>query len=678
MSTLTEPLPAASKTLREPLDETLADLKTCADAGVLRRLDYAFAGFVAHRAACHAPLAAVTGALVAFMEGRGHTCIELAAWTAGPLDIRLATARKLPTEDVAAAARSIARHIPTTAQDWVARLRTTGVVYDGSAADRNEPLVLDGTTLYLRRYWRYEGDVAAGISAHVAEAVPLDMASVRTWILELFGPVEDTTQPDWQRIACAVALRRRFTLVTGGPGTGKTYTVARLLALLFATAAAGSEPRVALAAPTGKAAARLTASISHALADLDVQLTPGLHARNLAGLIGSAQTLHKLLGARPDTARLRHDGANPLDVDVVIVDEASMIHLGMMAALLNAIPPHARLILLGDKDQLASVEAGAVLGDLCRDTGGASYEAATRDYIRTTTGFPLPESGATRNPGLAQQAVTLTASRRFAGAIGRLAQHINAGAPSHAEKALSTHKDAPARWLVTPTPAAVVQLACEAGESSAGGYATYLKVIAARADYAGDHDRWALDVLTAFDRFRVLCALRDTAWGVSGLNQAIEQKLASERRIRVAGEWYEGRPVLVTRNDAELGVSNGDVGLALHEPSGDALRVYFADGSALRSVPCSRLAHVETAFAMTVHKSQGSEFEHTALVLPPEQSAVVTRELVYTGVTRARSRLTLVSADREIFTYAIAHTTDRTSALARRLEMAFKTQPSGS
>ncbi|MFM0703580.1 exodeoxyribonuclease V subunit alpha [Paraburkholderia sediminicola] len=678
MSTLAEPLAPASGASHAPLDQVLADLKSCSDAGWLRRLDYAFAEFVARRAVSNGPLAAVTAALLALMEGRGHTCIELAAWTAVPLDVRLAAARNAQTEEVAAAGASLARLIPATAQDWAAQLRATGVVYDASADDQNEPLVLDGTTLYLRRYWRHEGDVAAGIAAHVAETVPLDTEAVRTWLQKLFGPIADTRQPDWQRVACAVALRRRFTLITGGPGTGKTYTVARLLALLFATAAAGSEPRVALAAPTGKAAARLTASISSALENLDVQLANGVHARELAGMIGPARTLHKLLGARPDTARLRHDAANPLDVDVIVVDEASMVHLGMMAALLNAIPPHARLILLGDKDQLASVEAGAVLGDLCSDAGGAAYDAATRDYIHATTGFQLAQSDATRNSGLAQQAVMLTESRRFAGAIGQLATHINAGDVTGAEKVLSTREDAEARWLVTPTPAAIVQLASQGAEDSAAGYASYLHVIAARADYADDHDRWALDVLTAFDRFRVLCALRDTAWGVSGLNAAIQQKLTKERLISVSGEWYEGRPVLVTRNDAELGVSNGDVGIALKGPSGDALRVYFADGSTLRSVLCSRVAHVETAFAMTVHKSQGSEFGHTMLVLPPEQSAVVTRELVYTGVTRARSRLTLVSANREIFAYAIAHTTDRTSALGRRLEVAFITRPSHS
>jgi exodeoxyribonuclease V alpha subunit len=651
------------------LDQVLCDLKTCANAGWLRRLDYAFAEFVARRAVGNAPLVTVTAALAAMMEGRGHTCIELAAWAAEPFDVRLASAKEAPSDEARAAGAALARLIPASAHEWAAQLRATGVVCDASAADHNEPLVLAGTTLYLRRYWRHEGDVATGIAARVAQTIPLDNDAVRMWLQKLFKPVTDANQPDWQRVACAVALRRHFTLVTGGPGTGKTYTVARLLALLFATAASGSEPRIALAAPTGKAAARLTASISSALENLDVALANGLHTRDLASMIGPAQTLHKLLGARPDTARLRHDAVNPLDVDVVVVDEASMIHLGMMAALLNAIPPHARLILLGDKDQLASVEAGAVLADLCNDTGVSLYDASTRDYIQATTGFQLGEPGSARSSGLAQQAVMLTESRRFAGAIGRLAKHINNGDVAEAEAVLSTQDDAEARWLVTPTPAAIVQLASHGGANTAGGYASYLQVIAARADNP-EHDRWALDVLTAFDRFRVLCALRDTAWGVSGLNEAIRQKLAHDRLISASGEWYEGRPVLVTRNDAELGVSNGDVGIALRGPSGDALRVYFADGTTLRSVLCSRLAHVETAFAMTVHKSQGSEFGHTALVLPPEQSAVLTRELLYTGVTRARTQLTLVSANRETLAYAIAQRTDRTSALGRRLEAA--------
>ena len=645
------------------LEAALETLRGWAECGRLRRLDRAFAAFVATRARGRdedAALVAVTAALAAHMEGLGHTCIELADWAGADLAARLGGCAVEADGDGSAPLM-----LPASADDWAARLLATAVVQPEGATQSHAPLVLSGTTLYLRRYWRYEVDVATNIGQRVTGEFALDQQQCRAWLDVLFGKPDDTDGPDWQRVACAVALRRRFGLVTGGPGTGKTYTVARLLALLFATASPEAEPRVVLAAPTGKAAARLSASVRGALADLDVTLRDGLRACELADRIGAAVTLHKLLGARPDTSRMVHDKANPLDVDVVVVDEASMIHLGMMAALLNAMPPNARLILLGDKDQLASVEAGAVLGELCRDASLDCYDEETRAYLEHTTGTRLHAAAPGPATPLNQQVVMLRKSRRFAGSIGKLAKAINDEDTAVALATLSRDTDAEACWIAEARLEDVVRLACF-GRHDAPGYASYLREIAACATYQ-QHDDWVRAVLREFDRFRILCALRETHWGVAGLNAAVERRLCDERLLGMEGEWYEGRPVLVTRNDAELGVSNGDVGIALKDPAGGAMRVYFADGNTLRSVLCSRLAHAETAFAMTVHKSQGSEFEHTALVLPPEPGPIATRELVYTGVTRARSRLTLICANGDVFADAIQRGTERTSALARRL-----------
>jgi exodeoxyribonuclease V alpha subunit len=657
-------------------DRTLACLAGLVAEGRLRPLDHAFAAFVAARAGAGDDidaLVAMTAALAAHTEGLGNTCVELGDWTG----IDFAGAPRIGgAGDETETGSDALLQLPSNAQAWAARLLTTAVVQCETAAPGTAPLVLSGTTLYLRRYWQYEADVAASIRERVLQPFEIDEKSCRRWLDRLFGGAASAQEPDWQRVACAVALRRRFAVVTGGPGTGKTYTVARLLALLFAMTPSGAEPRVMLAAPTGKAAARLSASVRKALAGLDVELRGNLRARELADRIGPATTLHKLLGARPDTSRLARDKANPLDVDIVVVDEASMIHLGMMAALLNALPANARLVLLGDRNQLASVEAGAVLGELCRDASATCYDPATREFIEKATGIALRAEMQGNPTAVHQQIVTLTKSRRYDGDIGEFALAINdvegngenaAKRAADAVDAWPRQPDAPAHWIADAGPPQAVELACR-GRGDAPGYAVYLREMA-QGVREGRHEDWVRSVLAGFERFRVLCALRESDWGVAGLNAAIERKLREEHGLRVEGEWYEGRPVLVTRNDAELAVSNGDVGVALLDAAGRTMRVYFSDGNTVRSVLCSRLAYVETAYAMTVHKSQGSEFEHVALVLPPETNPVVTRELVYTGVTRASLRLTLISANHAVFYEAIQRPTRRTSALSRRLRV---------
>jgi exodeoxyribonuclease V alpha subunit len=457
-----------------------------------------------------------------------------------------------------------------------------------------------------------------------------------------------------------------LSVITGGPGTGKTYTAARLLALLLALHDTGSPLRVALAAPTGKAAARLKQSIDKALQDLPVPADAGLDLKALVERMGPARTLHSLLGARPDSRQFRHHAAHPLDVDVLIVDEASMVHLEMMDALLQALPPHARLVLLGDKDQLASVEAGAVLGDLCRDAAQGHYSAETVQFVQAVAGQTLEAAylaAGTSAPPLAQQTVMLRESRRFGGPIGQLAWAVNGGDATAAMAALQSADAGPLAqplWAQqASSPQAVCDLAC--GGSGKPSYAEYLACIAA-GPVAGAHEDWVQSVLLAFDRFRILCAVRQGEWGTEGLNAAVQKALADQGWLKPQGEWFAGRPVMVTRNDAQLGVFNGDVGVALPNAQG-ALKVWFLDGDQLRSVSVTRLAHVETAFAMTVHKSQGSEFWHTALVLPQGGADVLSRELVYTGITRAREQFSLIEAQAGLLEAAIARPSVRASGL---------------
>lgn len=645
--------------------------------------------------------AVLLAALVSHLEARGHTCLPLDELATRPAELL-----GWPSEGLQAWAQWNAPDAQRLLNVWLSALKASPVVDSSTLAMGHEPLVLHGQRLYLRRYWRQERAVAAQVMARVSRQLPVDEYAARTILRTLFDDIEQApgAEPDWQQVACAVALRASLSIITGGPGTGKTYTVARLLALLLRLADGAQPPRITLAAPTGKAAARLRQSIEQAL----VTLGP-----DLVQHIGPARTLHALLGVQPGTRRFRHDAAHPLELDVLVVDEASMVHLEMMSAMLEALPSDTRLILLGDKDQLASVEAGAVLGDLCRGADPGVYDEGTVAYVERTTGQHLPAlaaitrataasaalppaqgdlfdqtgvaaserrdvvDGTVAPLALLRQTVMLRRSRRFAGPIGQLAVAVNAGDAARALAVLrSTSPDQPAAPVSLHLPATtedVVRLA-EGTADQGGGYRDYLQILAHRP--AGDElvtlSAWALQVLDAFDRFRVLCAVREGPWGVSGLNQAIEAALARQGLLRRVGEWYEGRPVMITRNDPSLGVFNGDVGLVLRWPSGTSerpatLRVFFKDGGQLRSVPAGRLADVDTAFAMTVHKSQGSEFGHAVLALPDDSRGTITRELVYTGITRARQAFSLVAARADAFTAAIGRRTRRHSGLADAL-----------
>jgi len=662
----------------------LATLKVWSEQGWLRRLDSAFAGFMVDLCpAARAPVV-MAAALVAHMEGRGHSCLAVDALLRDP-EALLGWA---PLASMALG--EVMACLPRDAEGWLNALRASPLVAtDGRGAESSRaaddgaddaadatavpPLVLRGSKLYLRRYWDHEQRVAAQVRQRCAAVDTVDEPAARRWLDRLFpSPPNGSAAIDWQKVACGVALRGRLSVITGGPGTGKTYTAARLLALLFAVDTAPQRLRVALAAPTGKAAARLKQSIDAALQELPSRLGDGLPLAELASHIGAARTLHGLLGARPDTRRFRFDAAHPLEVDVLIVDEASMIHLEMMAALLAALPAQARVVFLGDKDQLASVEAGAVLGDLCRDAELGRYRVDTAKFIEAVTGQHLPAQFIGGGPALAQQTVMLREGRRFSGPISQLAAAVNSGEAKAASALLNgAAAGQPLHWLDAPTPAAVVRLAMHGRPGADGGYASYLDALRQRPEAVdrASHEAWALSVLAAFERFRLLCAVREGEWGAAGLNAAIERALVAEGRLVKRGEWYEGRPVMVTRNDPGVGVFNGDIGIVLKPlAAGAPLRAFFLDGNAVRSVGVSRLANVETAFAMTVHKSQGSEFEHTVLVLPREASQVLTRELVYTGITRARQAFTLVTGGAQTFAQALAQRTRRASGLLELLD----------
>ena len=561
-----------------------------------------------------------------------------------------------------------------TLKDWKNGLMNSTLVGRGEGVS---PLVLTGDRLYLRRYWQSQQMVSESIKKRLNPIRHELPEALKDHVQELF--INNKESPDWQKIACVVALRSRFSIITGGPGTGKTTTLIKLLAILIQLAKQDNSNKrklnILLAAPTGKAATRVIESINKALSKLSV--TDDIK-KNIPT---KASTLHRLLGSQPNTRYYLHNHNNPLVADIVIVDEASMIDLEMMAALVDAVPETSTLILLGDKDQLASVEAGSVLGDLCRGAQDMAYKEDTQAWIKAYANENLAVINGVSSNAINQQTVILRYSHRFGtdSGIGQLARAVNEGDYERAEAILHNENYLDLRPNLrcnyqelrsNPTPdlanGVLKQLVTlNSGYNTHGevnlcqGYGYYREVIKKRPqgkDVCG-YQEWAQKVLTAFDTFQVLCALRLGAWGVEGLNQRIEKWLTANQSLAF---WYEGRPIMITSNDYSLGLMNGDIGIALRDHNG-LLRVVFPanegeKGHGLRWISPLRLPHVETAYAMTVHKSQGSEFNHVVLVLPEVQSRILTRELIYTGITRAKENFTLVETSEKIFTQAIKAT----------------------
>jgi exodeoxyribonuclease V alpha subunit len=500
--------------------------------------------------------------------------------------------------------------------------------------------------LYLHRYWEYESHLAADIARRVGtETGPWDEALLRDGLRRLFPPTGDP-ETDWQKVAAFVAMRKNFCVIAGGPGTGKTHTLVLILALLLEQVA-GRNLRIAVTAPTGKAAARIQESIRQAKAGLPCA------ADIKARLPDQAATLHRLLGGVPGSAYFRHDAGHPLPVDIVVVDEASMVDLALMAKLFQALPPPAKVILLGDKDQLASVEAGAVLGEICAAAEINTFsDRFARDYANVTGEKPDFCPPASDASPLTDCVVELKRSFRFGtgSGIGRLARAINAGNAGGARDILHEAREGTPDLAWAALPAARGLKAALAA-----------RLIAAFEPFLRANDaRTALDELR---RFRVLCAVREGPFGVARVNELAEEILAEAGLVRPDGPWYAHRPILITRNDHGLQLFNGDTGVILPDPESGEPRAFFpGPDERVRQFPPARLPPHETVYAMTVHKSQGSEFDRVLFVLPERESPVLTRELLYTGLTRARQHAELWG-DEDVFAAAVARRVSRSSGL---------------
>jgi exodeoxyribonuclease V alpha subunit len=541
------------------------------------------------------------------------------------------------------------------------------ITSDSGAA--NKPIIFDRNRLYLQRYWHYEHELAKRIMTKAAKKIDVDLAAARKILDSLFTVGNDaeanaSAQFDWQKIAVCIAASQQLTLITGGPGTGKTTTVTRLMALLQGLATIkGQHLNIKLVAPTGKAAARLSQSINTAKSKLPKGLS--------LGLPDQCSTVHRLLGARPLSPYFKFNAQNPLHLDVLVLDEASMIDLPLMSKLFAALPPYAQVILLGDKDQLASVEAGSVLSDICaaafeqmnNDRVQLSYSVEARAQIETLSGYALPAEGHDRK-GIGDNLVVLQKSHRFSAesSVGLLANAINRGRHQQSRSLLvdKTHTDI--NWYQDyQQQHLVAQL-----------MPTYIEFFAAVKEG---------DVAKAFDclqQQQVLCAQKSGDWGVYRLNNLIENELHKQGLIDTSRVFYSGRPIMLSQNDHHQKLFNGDIGIVMVDPKHAELqKVWFisAEGQ-IRGLLSSRLPVHETLYAMTIHKSQGSEFEHVYLCLPDIKHLAgaksLSRELLYTGLTRAKRSFSLY-ASQQALQLSLQQQCKRGSGLAERLQSASTT-----
>ena len=708
-----EAIPATLKAHKNMLNE----LKKWKNLGLLRAIDYHFGQFISELGADNITVLSAT--FCSEYLGLGHICLPIEEIVKQLNEKCLKTETDLQDFcDAHDLGCLLQNPFPVCNSETHARLTSAHCI---SANDEHNkaPMSLEYDALYLRRYALFEqliadkllhqpqiiitGDVKTELDKlftvnynYIYQAWCEDKSQPLTLLCEKFLDVikdnkldwqaielcfqqascaQDlvlldkiiplSSRCDWQKVSAALALSSARCVISGGPGTGKTTTVTKLLALLLQVR---EDLNIKMVAPTGKAAARLTESITNALHDLEV-------AQSIKDKIPTqASTIHRLLGVKVNSNHFQFNEAKRLNLDLLLVDEASMVDLPLMAKLLMALPEHARLILLGDKDQLASVEAGAVLGDICAFINSGYSEVKAKQLV-DLTGFDSllndannPKNLTNNKASMADKLCLLKKSYRFDqySGIGFLAAAINQGkASSKQVLALCEQYDDLSHYVNNDSSHVLLS------ELIVTGYSSYLTNIAPVTTENRDLPK---QLLKQFSQFKILCAIREGDWGVMGLNQLAETVLNKAGLINInsdnnqlANNWYIGRPVMITQNNYHLGLYNGDIGLCLLDDQ-NQLRVYFqmADGEVYDFQP-SRLPSHETVFAMTVHKSQGSEFDHTVLALPQTQVPVVTRELIYTGITRAKKQLTLF-ADLSLMARAIKDKTLRFSRLVERLK----------
>lgn len=599
--------------MRNHLEGAVAD-------GRLRAIDLHTALFLEELSGRPAPGLLLAASLASQAVGAGHICLPLAPVAGQELFGGRVVAPALPA--------------------WRDELRGSGVVGESGG---EEPLILDGRDrLYLARYHAKEGLIAEDLRRRSRRMLPVDEERAAKLLRELF-PGNGGGEEE-QKIAAAVAAQKGLTVISGGPGTGKTHTVARILALLQGLA--GGSLRIGLAAPTGRAAARLQEAIRQAKQGMPPALSEAVPEE--------ASTLHRILGLRPDSGRYRHHRLNPLHLDLLVIDESSMVDVPLMAALVDALPPVARLILLGDRDQLTSVEAGSLFGDICGGAQGGPSTLAEAADGGNRCDFSKPQGrgeASTCRGGINDSIVMLRTGHRFGAesGIGALARAVNSGDPASLAQVLTgRYRDL---VLVAPPPA---QFSVWLAERLLEGFSSC---------FAAANPAAALE---SFARFRVLCALREGPAGVAGVNALAEQVFRRRGLLDGSSDWYRGRPLMIRRNHYGLQLYNGDTGIVWPDRDGRPWAWFFRPDGTLTPIAPSRLPAHDTAYAATVHQAQGSEFENVLLLLPLQDNRLLSRELVYTGLTRARSTLTLADPA-QLLAPAVSRRVQRFSGLTDRL-----------
>lgn len=602
------------------------------DSTIFSNLDRYFAHFINRLAERGSPELVLAAALLSNRTTKGNICIDLRNIADKPVT----GGNNVTGENSSFVCPSL--------QGWLSSIKESGVV--GQPGDRT-PLILDRHgRLYLHRYWAYEHSVGRFISERSLLAVDRETYQDLARELATLFSATPSQQTDWQKIATFVALAKPFCIISGGPGTGKTFTVSKILSLMQKRTIDGKNPRILLGAPTGKAAARLQESLATFLSS-DMESPQ------------QAMTLHRMLGPLHNSPYFQHTAEKLLHADVIIIDEASMVDLPMMAKLMQAVPPKAKLILLGDRHQLASVQPGSVLGDICNPDFLPCFSRDFKKLIFDFTGEKLPDdqicNTISKNHFLQDCIVELKQGFRFSSdsTIEILSRAVNRGDTDTASEVLFENKSSQVTWQDIPAPEDLP---------------TLLKQWSGFAEITGlQFTEDPIDCFSFLNKNRILCSLRSGPYGAEVINKIItdllhemaqgsgkgfQQQVAMNHAEKNHGPVLRtGQPVMITRNDYNLQLFNGDVGIVLRDPeSQNRQRVYFMnDSGEIRTLIPAMLPAYETVYAMTVHKSQGSEFDRVLLILPDRDAPVLTRELLYTAITRARSKVEIWGSKDVIF-----------------------------
>ncbi|MBU1571111.1 MAG: exodeoxyribonuclease V subunit alpha [Proteobacteria bacterium] len=593
---------------------------------ILTHIDIHFGSFINKLAKNEDTYLFLAAALVSNAAGNGDVCLDL-----GSFDEKMILDEGEGKKPV----------VCPSLKNWLKILSTSDVV--GKPGDYR-PLILDDKNrLYLYRFWNYEKVLSDAIKKRAGDDIEgIDFKLIKNSLPRLF-PDNPEEKLNLQKIAALTSVFKKFCVISGGPGTGKTTAIAKILTLLIEIEH-GKKLKIFLSAPTGKAAAKLSESIRSTKNNIDCSE----EIKNM--LPSDAYTIHRMLRVIPGASGFYYNSENKLPADVVVVDEASMVDLALLAKLVEAVPDKARLILVGDKDQLASVEAGSVLGDICNR--GNIPEYSVKLLKRLVDGSkPEERTEVTCKQVLSDCLVVLQRNYRFSetSGIGRLSSAVNRGDADTALSILRETKDERIHWEDIKT---AKELYCSLEKKIVEGYTAYHDIVD------------PIEALNSFSRFKILCAINKGQFGVDAINSLAESVLAQKRLISPSSQWYRGRPVMIKGNNYSLGLFNGDIGIIMADrDSDDNIYAFFhgASGKARKFKPGILPEH-DTAYAMTVHKSQGSEFEEVVIVLPEKEYPVLSRELIYTGITRTTGKITLLGTE-SVLRAAISRKTERASGL---------------